>query len=426
MRPGGRFGEGFYPGRQLRGDATPLGPGATVHFPDDPALAPLLRDQEGPGARTGAEVTPELRENARRITTTYDRARAMFELAREAILSNQLIVAHQTLEQAARAALEEPNELRHDQLVIEVFYTTVPLTEALIREGKVQPTLLEPLEGRAEPLPKKLDPKSSFRLARLEWQRAEALAGAIINPTYRSEFLARVAEGISRDSSRVIGLYVRPGEGPEARTMDQTKPSPADVKEFEKVADDFLVQAIEIAARIERPMWRNYALARTAISAGESDQYERALAIGRSIENAEARAVALILVAESQCRHNQAEAATRSYQQVAEAVSRVQQDGLRKVLTGLLVDSLIATGRFTDARACLVLYPTESDRFVALGAIAEGQGRRGSPAAAREWIARDAPAEYHSALYRRVNYGMLGAISNNRQSLYMGKDARVP
>jgi hypothetical protein len=251
------------------------------------------------------------------------------------------------------------------------------------------------------------------------------LAGVIINPTYRSEFLSRVAEAISRDSSRIVSLYVRPGERPEART-EENKLSPEDVKEFEKVADDFLLEAKRVAEQVERPIWRNNALARVAISASESDQYERALAIGRSIENAEARAVALILVAESQTRHNQPEAATRSYQEVAEAVARVEQDGLRKVLTGLLVDSLIATGRFTDARACLVLYPSESDRFVALGAIAEGQGRRGSPAEAREWIAREAPEEYRSALYRRVNFGILGSIGNNRQSLYTGKEGRMP
>ena len=61
-------------------------------------------------------------------------------------------------------------------------------------------------------------------------------------------------------------------------------------------------------------------------------------------------------------------------------------------ITGYLVDSLISTGRFEDARACLVLYPTEAERFVALGAIAESQGRRGSADAARDWIARDVPA----------------------------------
>ena len=36
-------------------------------------------------------------------------------------------------------------------------------------------------------------------------------------------------------------------------------------------------------------------------------------------------------------------------------------------MTGFLIDSLIATGRFDDARACIVLYPEESERFVALG-----------------------------------------------------------
>ena len=52
---------------------------------------------------------------------------------------------------------------------------------------------------------------------------------------------------------------------------------------------------------------------------------------------------------------------------------------------------------------------------------------RGSPAEAREWISREAPPEYRSALYRRVNYGVLGAIGNNRQSLYTGSQGgRLP
>ena len=133
-----------------------------------------------------------------------------------------------------------------------------------------------------------------------------------------------------------------------------------------------------------------------------------------------------ILVAESQCRHSQAEQATKTYAEVAEAVARVEQDGLRGVLTGYLVDSLISTGRFEDARACLVLYPTESERFVAMGAIAESEGRRGSAERAREWIARDAPPAYRPALYRRVNSGVLAAIGNSRQSLFSGRDVSRP
>src|SRR5262249_30747885 len=152
---------------------------------------------------------------------------------------------------------------------------------------------------------------------------------------------------------------------------------PEEVKEFASGADGLLVEAERLAQHIERPIWRNLALVRIAISAGESQQYSRGVAIAESIGNAEARAQALILVAEAQCRHGQANEANRTYSGAAEAVSKVERTGLRGVLTGYLVDSLISTGRFEDARACLVLYPTRSERFVALGAIVESQGKRG-------------------------------------------------
>jgi hypothetical protein len=83
-------------------------------------------------------------------------------------------------------------------------------------------------------------------------------------------------------------------------------------------------------------------------------------------------------------------------------------------MTGFLIDSLIATGRFDDARACTVLYPEESGRFVALGAVAESQGRRGAAESARRWIATDVPAAYRPALYRRVAAGVLWTVEQNR------------
>src|SRR5271166_6192478 len=101
------------------------------------------------------------------------------------------------------------------------------------------------------------------------------------------------------------------------------------------------------------------------------------------------------------------------------------RDGLRGVLTGYLVDSLISTGRFEDARACLVLYPTASERFVAMGAIAESEARRGSAARAREWIARDAPESYRPSLYRRVNSGALAKIGTSRQSASSGRESQA-
>ena len=169
--------------------------------------------------------------------------------------------------------------------------------------------------------------------------------------------------------------YVRRSDLDNAPQVE--KLTEADIQEVEEAADDYLVEAQQVCQEIERPIWRNTALERTAINAGESQQYPRAFSIARSIQNAEARSQALILVAESQCRHRQAVEATKTYAEVAEAVARVDQDGLRGVLTGYLVDSLISTGRFEDARVCLVLYPTASERFVAMGAIAESEARTG-------------------------------------------------
>ncbi len=377
--PGRQF-EGEVPPRQIPGGASiPRGPGVNVRFPDDPGLAPLLsaEDRLGPGAaNASALVSPELLLNVRKIGDTYDRGRALQELAREAILSNQLLLAHRTLLDASNAALEETNQLRHDQLIIGVITTTGQLTETLIREGRAQVPMMEAPEGRAEPLPRKLDPRTSIRLARLEWQRARVMARTVINPTYRSEYLGRVAEGLGRDSSRIILEYLKRGD---IDTLPQgERLTESEIREVEKVADAYLVEAQQVCQEIERPIWKNSALERTAINAGESQQYPRAFSIARSIQNAEARSQALILVAESQCRHRQAKEATATYAEVAEAVARVEQDGLRGVLTGYLVDSLISTGRFEDARACLVLYPTASERFVAMGAVAESEARRGS------------------------------------------------
>ena len=103
--PGREF-EGEVPPRQIPGGGSiPLGPGVNVRFPDDPSLAPLLGSQDrlGPaGSNPEALVSPELIDSVRMITETYDRSRALQELAREAILSNQLLLAHRTLLQASR------------------------------------------------------------------------------------------------------------------------------------------------------------------------------------------------------------------------------------------------------------------------------------------------------------------------------------
>ena len=127
----------------------------------------------------------------------------------------------------------------------------------------------------------------------------------------------------------------------------------------------------------------------------------------------------MLLLAEAQTRDDQNEGATASYEEAAKAVATVQQDGLRGVLAGFVVDSLIASGRFQDARKCIVLYPDQAQRLVALGAIAESQGRRGAADAARKWIAAEVPEQFRPTLYRRVTTGVLTAIEQNRSKEFI-------
>jgi hypothetical protein len=175
-------------------------------------------------------------------------------------------------------------------------------------------------------------------------------------------------------------------------------------------------------------------MVRIALSASDSHQFARAIELSRTIENAESRAEALIILGEAKCRytashgiHDPDALATSAYQAAAEAVASIPQDGLRGVIAGILVDSLISVGRFDDARACTVIHPDEAERFVQLGAIAESQGRRGDAAAARRWIATEAPVGSRSALYRRVTAGVLWSMEQNRsRDLIGGETMRVP
>jgi hypothetical protein len=130
----------------------------------------------------------------------------------------------------------------------------------------------------------------------------------------------------------------------------------------------------------------------------------------------------MLLLAEAEARDDQNEIATAAYEEAAKAVATIQQDGLRGVLAGFVVDSLIASGRFQDARKCIVLYPDPAQRLVALGAVAEAQGKRGVAESARRWIAAEVPEEFRPTLYRRVTTGVLAAIEQNRSKEYVPTD----
>lgn len=396
----------------------PLGPGVNVRFPDDPGIAPFLIQSESArtgGAPGGLRITPEMIDNAKVISEPGERGRILLQIARGAILSNQLVLAHRATEEAATAAAQERNGLIHDQLIISIVVTAGQLSDALLREAKPQVRLF-PDESDAK-APARLDGDLAIRTARLEWRRAAHMAAQIRNPTYRSEYLDRAVENMAVGSAIVALEYAAPpidDRGPKVSDEDR--------KGYSDAADDILEEGAALADSIERPIWRNRAMERLAVAAGESGQYERATDLANRIKNAEARARALVLVAEFQARKGRNDDATRSYNLAAEAVASVVQRGLRGVLTGILIDSLISTGRFEDARASLVLYPSDAERFVAMGAIAESLGLRRMPDEARAWIDHDVPAEYRSTLYRRLSNGLLRAISEARAREFQGRD----
>ncbi len=395
----------------------PLGPGVNVRFPDDPGIAPFLLQSGGSGGGAvtgGLRITPEMIDTARLISEPGERGRIMLQIARGAILSNQLVLAHRATEEAATAAPEETNDLIHDQLIISIVTTAGQLADSLLREGKPQVRLFPDDPGGGLP---HIDGRLAIRTARLEWRRAAAMASQIRNPTYRSEYLDRAVENMAVGSAVVALEYA-------AASIDDRGPqsSEEDRAAYADQADEILEEGATLADEIERPIWRNRAKERLATAAGESGQYQRATDLADRIRNAEARARALVLVAEFQARRGRDDDATRSYNLAARAVASVQQRGLRGVLIGILIDSLISTGRFEDARASLVLYQSEAERFVAMGAIAESLGVRRMPDEARAWIDRDAPAAYRSTLYRRLNNGLLRAISEARAREFQGHD----
>jgi len=415
-----------------------------VTFPNDPYLLPFMTVEQA-GIQTDKKaptyITSEILKNARLIATPDERSLALQRIANGAIASNQLILAHQTLEEATTTASDVKVHLVRDQRLIALVTSLTALTNALLREGR---EALVPVEKTPPPeaLSKRVDSNVSIRLARLEWQRAVYLAQLIDNPTYRNEMLYKVADSEASGSASIANEFVKPlendppvSEQPTTNTPRKAVETPKQVEErrrqkvaenenFKKQADSLLVDSFEVAKKIDRLIWKYRAMVKIALLAADSEQYSRGVELARGIRNGESRAEAMLLLAESQCRHNQNAAATATYEQAAQAVSMVREEGLRGVLAGFVVDSLIATGRFDDARACVVLYPEQSQRLVALGAVAESQGMRGSAESARQWIAGEIPPEFRPVLYRRVTTGVLAATEQNRSAELMRPDEK--
>ena len=302
---------------------------------------------------------------------------------------------------------------------------TSALTETLLRESRPQLSLLEPEGAFPNRSRRSWSPGKRSGSRRLEWQRAAHVARQVINPTYRSEYLDRVVEGMAKDSGRITE-FVRPTDSAEVRN-EPPKLDAKDIKEYEESADSFLVEAAELAGPSSGPSggmrrWRGRRSRRA--NRGNMTGPSTWRGASRTPRPAPRRS----------CSSPSRSAATTSPISPLAPIRRrprpwhaSSRTGLRGVLTGFLVDSLISTGRFDDARACLVLYPTESERFVAHGGHRRG---RGPPRVGRRSRGAGSPTKprrsTRSALYRRVNTGVLAAISNERQNQYSSREAPGP
>jgi len=112
--------------------------------------------------------------------------------------------------------------------------------------------------------------------------------------------------------------------------------------------------------------------------------------------------------------------ATPSYQMASEAIASISIVDLRGTLANVLIESLILSGRFVDARRAIAYYADNQKRMAALGAIAESMGARGLAPEARSWIRREIRPAYRGELLRRVNEGVLSVLKATPSDPYSG------
>ena len=212
-----------------------------------------------------------------------------------------------------------------------------------------------------------------------EWDRARALAFQFRNPNFRGQMLSKIAVAQAAGASR----------WPEASGRDSSAPSDRDRDQDPLIAraDGLFKHAASQADGITRPVWHDHALEAIVAKAAAAGRF--ATRAGDRPPGRPPRDPGRRLPPRRRGRRPAATSSTTpppTYAEAARAVASINLDDPRMVLGGILIDSLISTGRFDDARASIALLPSASRRRTALGAIAESQGRRGLADSAMAWI----------------------------------------
>jgi hypothetical protein len=408
-------GRAYRPGLDRPGMTGPerfdLGPRGPLLGPTGPRLEPM----ESPRVYVPGEVErlvgkgrEELMRDAMAIDDPGERSLALVRVARTSIFLGRPDFGHSAILQAAQDAQLVPNTTLRDQRIVNVVEAALSLAEEHMRDIRAFEPPAPASPGLPPPIQPTSDRRSNLERGRLEWDLAFRLSFVINNPSARTETLYEVVESESLGSASLVREPFRLlGTRPDPSRL------PAEIRTF---SDTLLATAIEHATRIDRPVWRDRSLVAVATNASISGQFERATQAANTIAQPEVRTDGLLKVAENEVIFDRPDAATKTYQEVARTIALVPDTDPRETLVGVLIDSLIAFGRFDDARAATVLYSNPANPPIALAAVAESQGRRNLAASAQEWIAKERSPELRSLLYRKLNDGLLAAFEQKRSA----------
>ena len=394
-----RSGSGVLPEHKL-----PPGLPSTPERRPSPSDYDTGRGSSPVDALSFENVRAELLREARSIENPNEKALAFIRMANAAISSDRLGDADDYLHEAVVPAREAETSLLRDQRAIAIVNSLFELAEHRLRAAKVGSVGFDPDDPRR--MITWLTRDSMITKARDNWRLAADLAAKLENPTYRCDQMYLVVDSLAFGAQTIGVDILRPTASNELDSRGRVP--------YNDTAYTMLNEAADLSMTIPWPVWRDRALVKVAGYAAAADQFSAGLRAARRIPQPEVRVDGLLKVAEAQSKSDRPQDATETYLEAAVAVSSIPLDDPRAVLTGVLIDNLIAVGRFEDARACVDLYPDQPRRLIALGAIAKSQGQRGNAESARAWISRDIAPRYRSELYRRVNDGILSRVDLNR------------
>ncbi len=413
-------------------------------------------DDPSPSFRVTDELNARTLRQAQEISDPFDRTLSLALVALARIneadfppesatiqdIVDDLKVAREAMDLSLEAAQEIDDPLDRDRALERVAEVLNVLGVSLVRTTNTVDSIGSSTLGLFEPsedLPD-TEPVIEELLAGAQsvFEMAGQAASGLREPTVRNEILTRLVSSVaeqSRNLAQSLGTVRRSLYDESELDLDdifgdsdlQSPPPEADevdaeasqidpqqrAEGYRRQADQLLILAVELTQQMTRPVWRDQALVEIVIQAAQSDQFARAYVVAMAIPEPSVRADALVRLAATLARDLRNESATVTYQAAAEAAVRITQTDKRDVILAVLIDSLVTTGRFVDARLCTPLLSNETRRVLALGAIAEAQGRNGLIDSALEWLNQQDP-NLQPELRRRLLFGIYQAISNER------------